>query len=423
MAATVLLAWPLNGPASAAPPRLNATAWVLVDGRSGETLAGHQSATPRSIASATKLMTAYLALRELPLRKRVRMAPYSALAVESVLGVPAGTPINVRDLVYSLILESANDSAHTLAVAVAGSEPRFVAQMNRTAAALGLADTRFGNPIGLDEPGNYSSARDLATLTRRLLANRTFARIADSSTALLRSLRPPLRISSRNTLLLRAPWITGVKTGHTLNAGYVEVGSGRRKGVELVSVVLGAPSEAERDAESLALLDFGFSLYRVRRPVRPGEVIATPSIRYAGGELALRAAHPVTVGVRAGQSLQTSVRAPDEVEGPISRGRRLGRLTVLLEGRVAGATALLAARSIPEASAFEKLRSRAWAVVALLALVAFAILLIGLVVRRRRLGRVPNEAEMQRGREERRRIREQGRGSSQRQPGDRGARR
>jgi serine-type D-Ala-D-Ala carboxypeptidase (penicillin-binding protein 5/6) len=410
--AAVLLAAPAAAPAAARfeqrPPQLDARAWVLVDGRTGELLAGHAAARSLAIASATKLMTAHLALGRLPLRRRVRMAPYSAIPAESLLGVPAGTPISVRDLLYSLILQSANDSAHTLAQVIGSTQRRFVTEMNLAAAALGLADTHYSNPIGLDSPGNYSSARDLATLTRRLLANRTFARIADSSTAVLRSLRPPRRIGTRNTLLLRAPWVTGVKTGHTLAAGYVEVGSGQRRGVRLISVVLGAPSEVQRDSESIDLLDYGFAQYRVRHPVRRGEVLASPSIRYAGGELPLRAAHPITAGVRRGQLLRTSVRAPEEVTGPVRKGKRLGRVTVVVDGRVAGGAALLASRSIPEASTFDKLRSNAAIVLALIAVVASAILLIGLAVRwRRKRKRRLSEEEMHNRRETRRRIRDE----------------
>ena len=391
---------------------------MLVDGRTGDALAGQATARRLAIASATKLMTAHLTLENLPLRRRVRMAPYSAIPGESLLGVPAGTPISVHDLLYSLILQSANDSAHTLAQVIGGTQRRFIAEMNRSAAALGLADTHYTNPIGLDSPGNYSSARDLATLAGRLLSNRTFARVADSPSAVLGSLHPPLTIGTRNTLLLRAPWVTGVKTGHTLAAGYVEVGSARRKGVELISVVLGAPSETQRDTESLDLLDYGFAQYRVRRPVRSREVIASPSIHYSGGELALRAAHGITVGVRRGQRLQTSVRAPDRVTGPIRKGKRLGRVTVVVNGRVAGAAALLASRSIPEASTFDKLRSHAVIVLALIAVAAFGILMIVLAVRRRRRRRPMSEEEMQSSREDRRRIREHQRGA-----GDRGARR
>ena len=378
----------LVAPAAAAgpepPPRLEARAWTLIDARSGEQLAAREAARAAPIASATKLMTAYLALRELPLRKRVRTAPYSAIPGESLLGVPPGVRISVRDLLYGLILRSGNDAALTLARAAAGSEARFVRQMNLRAAALGLADTHYSNPIGLDEPGNYSSARDLAALGGRLLEIPAFARIADARRAKLRSLRPPRTIFTRNTLLLEAPWATGVKTGHTLGAGYVLVGSGQRKGVELITAVLGAPSEAERDAETLELLDYGFSLYRVRRPFRKDQELATASIRYSGGELPLRAARGVAVGVRRDQELSVSVRAPDEVEGPLPRGRALGSAVVFVDGREAAAVDLLAARSLPEAGAFDKARSFVGENPIPLALGGFVILIAALLLLRRR---------------------------------------
>src|SRR5205807_1914803 len=144
--AALLLAIIVVAPASAeerkevrsGPPQLDARAWLLIDGRTGDTLASHDPARSLPIASTTKLMTAHLALEHLKLSKRVKMDPYSAIPGESLLGVPAGTTISVRDLLYSLILQSANDSAHTLAQVIGGTQHRFVVEMNRTAAAIGL---------------------------------------------------------------------------------------------------------------------------------------------------------------------------------------------------------------------------------------------------------------------------------------------
>ncbi len=133
-----------------------------------------------------------------------------------------------------------------------------------------------------------------------------------------------------------APWVTGVKTGHTFDAAYVLVGSGRRKGVELISVALGAPSDEARYRANLELLEYGFAQYRRRLPIRAGQDLADPAIRYSGGELPLRAARSVAVGLRRGQRLEVDVRAPDEVEGPIRRGARLGTATVFVDGRRAG---------------------------------------------------------------------------------------
>lgn len=344
-------------PATAGPPEVDARAWTLVDARTGDVLVSHAAAQKLPIASTTKLMTAYVALRELSLDRIVRAAPYSSLYGESLLELKPGQRISVRDLLYGLILRSGNDTAYDLALAAAGSEDGFVDEMNRYAAALGLADTHYANPIGLDEEGNHSSASDLATLTRRLLGNPAFARIAASRRARLRSLRPPRTVETLNDLLLRAPWTTGVKTGHTFGAAYVLVASGQRKGAKLISVVIGAPTETERDLASLRLLDYGFSRYERRVPVRAREELAHASVRYRDENLSLRAARTVSVGVRRGQRLSLAVRAPREVEGPVRRGAALGRATVFVDGRPAAAVPLLAARAVPEASALDRVRS------------------------------------------------------------------
>jgi D-alanyl-D-alanine carboxypeptidase (penicillin-binding protein 5/6) len=373
--------------AAAAGPHPQARAWTVIDARTGAVLASHAAARKLPIASTTKLMTAYVAMRELPLDRIVRAAPYDPIYGESLLGLRTGQRISVRDLLYGLILRSGNDAAYDLALAAAGSEQRFVAAMNRSAAALGLADTHYANPIGLDQRGNYSSARDLATLSQRLMREPAFARIADSRSALLRSLRPPRRIATINELLLLAPWATGIKTGHTFAAAYVLVGAGRRKGVDLISVAIGAPTDEARYSDNLELLEYGFSQYRRRLPIRAGQDLADPDIRYSGGELPLRAARRVAVGLRRGQRLSIDVRAPAGVEGPIRRGAALGHATVFVDGRAAATVALRAGRSIPEASNLDRFRSFVEGHPILLALAMFVILIGGVLLYRRLSGR------------------------------------
>jgi D-alanyl-D-alanine carboxypeptidase len=369
--------------AAAAKPQPEARAWILVDGRTGEVLVSHAAARRLPIASTTKLMTAYVALKEMPIDKVVKAAPYEAEYGESLLGMRSGQTISVRDLLYGLILRSGNDAAHTLAIAAAGTQQRFVRQMNRRAAALGLADTHYANPVGLDQRGNHSSARDLATLTERLLRIPTFARIADARSARLRSVEPPRRISTINQLLLMAPWATGVKTGHTFDAGYVLVGAGRRRGVDLISVAIGAPSDEARYSDNLELLEYGFSQYRRRLPVHRGQDLADPSIRYSGGELPLRAAGSLAVGLRRGQRLELQVRAPGEVEGPIRRGAKLGQASVFVDGRRAGTVDLRAGRSIPRASRFDRARDLVGNNLFPIAIAAFVILMVGALLYRR----------------------------------------
>jgi D-alanyl-D-alanine carboxypeptidase (penicillin-binding protein 5/6) len=365
------------------PPQLESRSWGLIDARSGDVLASHGLDESLPIASTTKLMTAYVAMREMPLDKIVRAQPYEAEYGESLMGLRAGQRISVRDLLYGLILLSGNDAAHTLAVASAGSEARFVAQMNRYAAALGLSHTHYANPVGLDEEGNYSSAGDLMTLTRHLLREPAFAKIADSRSAVLRSVHPRRRIESINELLEMAPWVTGVKTGHTFGALYVLVGSGQRHGISLISVVVGAWTDEERFDSNLALLEWGFSQYRRRLPIRAGQDLADPEIRYSGGELPLRAERSLAVGIRRGQHLEVRVEAPREVEGPLRRGKKLGRASVYVEGRRVGGVPLRAGRAVAEASTFDRARgflADNWIPIAV---GAFVILMIAVTLLRR----------------------------------------
>ena len=174
-------------------------------------------------------------------RRATDRAAYDPIPGESLLGLDAGERMSARDLLYGLLLPSGNDAAATLADGAAGSTPSFVIQMNRTARRLGLRRTSYANPIGLDQPGNYSSPSDLAALA---LASAGSEFSGGSST------RPeyaphrshPRTIVNHNDLVGDVPWINGVKTGYTAGAGNVLVGSGTRKGVTLLSVVMGAAS-------------------------------------------------------------------------------------------------------------------------------------------------------------------------------------
>ena len=345
------------GAPGAGPEGLEARAWIVVDARSGDVLASHAAAERLPIASTTKLMTAYVAMKDLGPEKVVRAAPYEPIYGESLMGLQAGERVSVHDLLYGLLLVSGNDAAHTLAVAAAGSEERFVGQMNRYAAALGLVNTHYANSVGLDERGNYSTASDLSTLARRLLRLPAFAKIVDTRSVLLHSLRSPRRIDNSNHLLEMVPWATGVKTGHTFDAGYVLVAAGERRGVSLVSVTIGAPTEEARFLENLELLEYGFSQYQRRLPIRAGQELAEPEIRYSGGHLPLRAERSLQVGLRRDQKLDLRVRAPGEVEGPVRRGAGLGRATVFVEGRKVGSVGLRASRAVPEASLFDRVRA------------------------------------------------------------------
>ena len=394
----VLLALLCCATAGAAPkhhqtkgPKVLARSWALIDGRTGEVLTSHAGEERRLIASTTKLMTAYVAMKDLPLAKIVKAQPYEYEYGESVMGLVAGQKISVEDLLYGLILLSAGDAAHTLAVDAAGTQKKFVAQMNRYAAALGLTNTHYANPVGLDQKGNHSSALDLATLTMELEKIPAFAKIADAREHTLKSVHPRRKIKSINELLEMAPWVTGVKTGHTWKAGYVLVGSGEKRGIRLISVAIDAPTDETRFSDNLELLEWGFRQYHRRKALHKGQELASPSIRYSGGELPLVVGHSLSTALREGQKVEVDVDAPRRVTGPIHRGARLGTATVSIDGLRAGTVPLLASRAVPAAGAFDKVRGFIGEYPVPLAIAVCAILgiaiLLGRFVRRIRRGK------------------------------------
>ena len=382
--AAAMLAAPGAAPAAESPPPTSGAAALVVDARTGAVMHAVSGGRARPIASATKLMTALLTLERVEdLDEMVRAAPYSASAVESKIGLVAGERMTVRDLLTALLLESANDAAVTLAVRVGGSREAFVREMNRRAVELGLGDTSYANPIGFDDPENHSSARDLAALARRLLGNREFARIVDLPQATLTTGARTRVIDNRNRLVRTYPFVSGVKTGHTQGARYVLVGSGATGGARVITVTMGAPSEAARDADTLALLRWGLEQFRRVRVVRRGRPLARVDVRWHDGQAAVGAARPVTLLLRTGQRTSTVVDAPDELEGPLDAGERVGWVDVRRGGRTVRRVPLVTLAEVEGASFTRKVvRSGGWALtaVALLGIVLAAML----VVRRRR---------------------------------------
>jgi D-alanyl-D-alanine carboxypeptidase (penicillin-binding protein 5/6) len=204
-------------------------------------------------------------------------------------------------------------------------------------------------------------------------------------------MRPVEHIHSINELLEMAPWVTGVKTGHTWKAGYVMVGSGERKGIKLIAVDIDAPTDETRFSDAFELLRWGFRQYHRGKAIKKGEEFASPAIKYSGGELPLLAARSLTVRLRKGQKAEVTVDAPAKVTGPIRRGAPLGTATVTVDGLRAGTVPLVAGRHITAASAFDKARGFGSEHTVTLAIAACAILiaamLLGAVLRRIRRGK------------------------------------
>ncbi len=236
------------------PPQINAKAAVVMDATSGQLVYEKNAHERRAQASTTKMMTALVTLENASLTDVVEAGP-NVKVEPSIIGLDPGDRLTVEQLLYGLLLPSGNDAAVALAEHVGGSIPRFAAMMNAKAEQLGLKDTHFVTPHGLDADGHYSSAYDLAVLARSAMQNPVFERIVGTK---VYRIEGPIRwyFKNNNQLLATYPGADGVKTGYTDNAGRCLVFSATRNGHRAISVVL---DSADIYADSAALLDYFFS--------------------------------------------------------------------------------------------------------------------------------------------------------------------
>jgi D-alanyl-D-alanine carboxypeptidase (penicillin-binding protein 5/6) len=401
------------GASTKKPPQLDAASWVLIDLKDGAELAARASGQRRAIASTTKLMTAYLALRDLRMGEKLVVPRYDAEPAESLAGLEKGERLTVHDLLVAMMLPSANDAAETVAQGIAGSEPAFVAEMNRAADKLGLDRTHYANPIGLDAKRNYSTAEDLTALAEELLSDKRFRRIVAMPKAKLTSGARNRTVINTNTLLRSDPTVDGVKTGHTTDAGYVLVASAKRDGVPLLAAVLGAPSETERNDETERLLDYGYGLYAREDAIERGAAEAAAAVRYEDGRLPLTASRGVSVEVRDDQEVKVDADGPAEVEGPIDAGERLGTATVTVDGRFIDRVPLVAGHAVAAPTIVDKIGGP----VVVVLIVAVIIVILAVVVialrRRRNDGNNGDRVSEERMRDRQERIRRRRRGAGE----------
>lgn len=315
-------------PPSSAAPQVLAGSAVLADLDSGQVLFQKDPDEERPIASVTKLMTAVLVLRRADPADVVTVSERAASSVGRVgisrLGLETGERITVEQLLYALLLQSANDAALALAEHVSGSVEAFVKAMNAQAARLGMRHTRFYSPNGLDDRG-YSTAQDLVRLTRVAYAYPLFERI--STTRFHQIPAPegrPREIQNRNVLLWLYPGAIGGKTGFTTAAGFCVVAAAQREGIRLVAVVLGAPGEPFSDAGEL--LNFGFAAFDRKRLVRAGQAFDTIDIQ--GRDVPVAAARALEALMRSDATIQYTVVPRAGIGYPPAIGERVATLRV-----------------------------------------------------------------------------------------------
>jgi D-alanyl-D-alanine carboxypeptidase (penicillin-binding protein 5/6) len=333
-----------------APPRIGALSAVLADLDDGQVMFAKAPEIRRPIASLTKVMTALIVLDRLALDEVVVVSPDAVFedddfGASSTLGLRAGERRTVRELLDALMLQSANDAAVALAIEVSGSQQRFVELMNGRAHSLGLRDTVFFSPNGLDDRGR-STARDLLALTRAAASQPGFSRIVGSRFRTIPSPSgPPRRVQNRNALLWLYPGATGVKTGYTAGAGFCLIATAERDGRRLVAIVLGDRDEPFSDAA--ALLDHGFEGFRQETFVHAGEAIGTVAIR--GGAVPVAAERAVTALVPTAGSdrVRRQVVVSPEALFPPALGERVGAIKVTVPGVSLGSSPLLVSEVPP----------------------------------------------------------------------------
>jgi D-alanyl-D-alanine carboxypeptidase (penicillin-binding protein 5/6) len=345
------------GRVAASVPQLTVSGASLIDADSGRRLYGLHADAQLPIASTTKLMTALITLERVrDLSTVFAQNNWRPAPADSQIGLAPGERMSVRDLLIALMLPSADDAAEDLAYNVGGgSVARFVAMMNTEARRLGLKHTHYTTPIGLDTPGNYSSPDDLDRLAAYEMARSPFLRrVVAMPSALLRTGGYVRTVINRNDLVGRIPWITGVKTGHTLDAGYVLVASGRRDGMSLVASVLGTSSESQRDHNALALLDWGFANFLPVAPIQRGQLMARRPVEDQSRRALLVAATGVRRIVRRTDRVRVLVRAPRQLTGPLPRGAAVGAAVVEVGGRPVARVPLVLQRALPAVSPLTK---------------------------------------------------------------------
>ncbi len=358
--AGLLMLWTLSVSAQVpipAPPSVNASSFILIDFHSDRVLAERESDARVEPASITKLMTSYVAFREiaagnLALDDEVVISERAWRTQGSRMFVEVGRRVSVEDLLQGIIIQSGNDASVAIAEHIAGDEAVFASLMNEQAAALGMTGTHYANATGLPDPDQYTTARDIAILARAIVAEfPEFYRWYSQREFTFATIRQ----HNRNRLLWRDPSVDGLKTGHTSSAGYCLVTSASRDGMRLISVVMGSTSEETRATASQALLNYGFRFFETVQLYEGATEVSRERVwRGKGQELALGLEDDLYVTLQRGRydALQARLELADRLVAPVRRGDHVGQIVISLDGEVVSSRPLVALDDIEQAGFF-----------------------------------------------------------------------
>jgi D-alanyl-D-alanine carboxypeptidase (penicillin-binding protein 5/6) len=343
-----------------AAPMVSAKSYILQDFDSGRILAEKNADKKMAPASLTKIMAVYAIFHELKngsvtLDEQVTISKKAWRTPGSRMFVEVNKQISVKDLLKGVIIQSGNDASVALAEHIAGDETTFAQIMNQQAKRLNMANTHFTNSMGLPDEQHYTTARDLAVLTRALISEfpeyyQWFAEKEFTYNSITQK--------NRNTLLWRDETVDGVKTGHTEEAGYCLVASAKREGMRLISAVMGTTSTSTRSNENQSLLNYGFRFFKTHKLYQSQVVLSEPRIWKGESEnlkLGLAKDLYVTIPRRHYKDLKASMEIDAKITAPATEGKTFGTVNVSLAGEKIISEPLVALETVNQGSLFDRL--------------------------------------------------------------------
>ncbi len=338
-----LLLLPVNASAETVQTELSAKSAVLYEPQGGKWVYEKNADVRLPMASTTKIMTAMVALRLLDL-DAVYTVPREACGIEgSSLYLSEGDKVSVRDLLYALLLRSANDAASALAILACGSESAFADEMNAEAKRLGLENTSFKNPHGLDCDGHYSSARELAVILDAAMQDPRFAEISGSEKYTVTFEDRAQVLYNHNKLLHLTDYVTCGKTGFTKKSGRCLVSAAERDGVRLIAVTMCAPDDWN---DHIKLFEYGFERFEKRTVISSDDRFYTDVAGGVRDKVLLRPTEEFSAVTEKGSVITCDTLLPSVIYAPISEGEIVGMLRVIENGKTIGEICLAACEDI-----------------------------------------------------------------------------
>lgn len=327
-------------------PKINSRRYIVYDRISKSMIIGKNEDVKSAMASTTKIMTTIVILEKADLNETVTVSVKAGGTGGSRLGLKRGDKTSVKDLLYGLMLRSGNDAAVALAEHVGGSVKEFAELMNEKAAELGLTNTHFVTPHGLDDPNHYTTALELAKLTDYAMDNETFARIVGTKSTTIYINNQPRQINNTNELLGVLNGVVGVKTGFTNNAGRCLVTEIKRNNMDVITIVLGADTKKDRTKDSLNLIEYTFSKYKMYnleeqiieefnkwKNINEKRILIIKG-KQSNPKLALGTIEKATIPICDDDKIEYSINALTEVGAPLEQWNVMGTLTVKLNGEI-----------------------------------------------------------------------------------------